>query len=191
MPPLLRRPSTHPLISTSAPTAPGRSAIRTLDAPMLGHRPRHTGFLFSRNARTPSCPSALAATWLTIRMLRFAERRGWIDEHWQEVPIVALAGLCFAAAQAIGGSGFIACFVGGLLLSGMGPPHKEKLLRGAVATGEALALLTWIAFGVGAVARIVDGLSWAALLYAVLSLTVIRMLPVFLCLAGTGMRTAD
>jgi len=133
----------------------------------------------------------LLLTWLTVLMLRFAERQGWISEHWEEVPIVALAAACFAAAQAIGGSGFIACFVGGLLLSGMGPPHKEKLLRGAVATGEALALLTWIAFGVGAVARIVDGLSWAALLYAVLSLTVIRMLPVFLCLAGTGMRTAD
>ena len=133
----------------------------------------------------------LVLTWLTVLMLRFAERQGWISEHWEEVPIVALAGACFAAAQALGGSGFIACFVGGLLLNGMGPRHKEALLRGAAATGEAMALLTWIAFGVGAVARIVDGLSWAALLYAVLSLTVIRMLPVFLCLAGTGMRTAD
>jgi sodium/hydrogen antiporter len=133
----------------------------------------------------------LAATWLTIRMLRFAARRGWIGEHWEEVPIVALAGLCFAAAQAIGGSGFIACFVGGLLLSWLGPAHKHELLRGAVATGEALALLTWVAFGVGALAQIIPRLTWPDLAYAVLSLTVIRMLPVVLCLAGTGMRFAD
>ncbi len=133
----------------------------------------------------------LALTWLTILMLRFAERQGWISEHWEEVPIVALAAACFAAAQAAGGSGFIACFVGGLLLSGLRQRHKEELLRGAVATGEALALLTWIAFGIGALAPIVWRLTWPALLYALLSLTVIRMGPVFLCLAGTGMRTAD
>ncbi len=133
----------------------------------------------------------LALTWLTTLMLRFAERQGWISEHWEEVPIVALAAACFAAAQAAGGSGFIACFVGGLLLSGLRQRHKEGLLRGAVATGEALALLTWIAFGIGALAPIVARLTWPALLYAVLSLTVIRMGPVFLCLAGTGMRAAD
>jgi sodium/hydrogen antiporter len=133
----------------------------------------------------------LVLTWLTTLMLRFAERQGWISEHWEEVPIVALAAACFAAAQAAGGSGFIACFVGGLLLSGLRQRHKQELLRGAVATGEALALLTWIAFGVGALAQIIGRLSWPVLLYAVLSLTVIRIGPVLLCLAGTGMRAAD
>ncbi len=133
----------------------------------------------------------LVLTWLTVRMLRFAAAKGWISEHWEEVPIVALAAACFAAAQAIGGSGFIACFVGGLLLSGLRPAHKQELLRGAVGTGEALALLTWIAFGVGALAQIIPRLGWAALAYAVLSLTLIRMVPVVLCLAGTGMRVAE
>ena len=42
----------------------------------------------------------VALTWSTIRMLRFAERRGSISEHWVEIPIVALAAACFAAAQA-------------------------------------------------------------------------------------------
>jgi NhaP-type Na+/H+ or K+/H+ antiporter len=124
-------------------------------------------------------------------MLRFAERRGWISEHWAEIPIVALAALCFAAAQALGGSGFIACFVGGLLLSGRRAHHKEELLRGAEHMGEALALLTWVVFGAVVVARMIDRLTWPALLYAVLSLTVIRMLPVFLCLIGTRTSTAD
>jgi sodium/hydrogen antiporter len=133
----------------------------------------------------------LVLTWLTVLMLRFAQARGWISEHWEEVPIVALAAACFATAQATGGSGFIACFIGGLLLSGLGPRRKEVSLRGAVATGEALALLTWVAFGVGALAQIVARLTWGALLYAVLSLTAIRMVPVLLCLAGTGLRVAD
>jgi NhaP-type Na+/H+ or K+/H+ antiporter len=133
----------------------------------------------------------LGLTWATILMLRFAEERGWISEHWVEIPIVALAAACFAAAQAAGGSGFIACFVGGLLLSGLGGRHKEELLRGAEHTGEALALLTWVVFGGIVVARMIERATWPALLYAVLSLTVIRMLPVFLCLIGTRTSTAD
>ena len=133
----------------------------------------------------------LALTWLTTLMLRFAESRGWISEHWVEIPIVALAAACFAAAQAAGGSGFIACFVGGLLLSGLRERHKEELLRGAAHMGEALALLTWVVFGGIVVARMIDRITWPALLYAMLSLTVVRMLPVFLCLIGTRTSAAD
>ena len=138
----------------------------------------------------------LVLTWLTILVLRFAERYGWIGEHWVEIPIVALAAACFAAAQAAGGSGFIACFVGGLLLSGLllsglGARHKEELLRGAEHMGEALALLTWVVFGGIVVARMIDRVTWPALVYAVLSLTVIRMPPVFLCLIGTRTSTTD
>jgi NhaP-type Na+/H+ or K+/H+ antiporter len=133
----------------------------------------------------------LALTWCTTLMLHFAERHGWISEHWVEIPIVALAAACFAAAQAAGGSGFIACFVGGLLLAGLGERHKKDLLRGAEHTGEALALLTWVVFGGIVVARLIDRVTWSALLYAVLSLTVVRMLPVFLCLIGTRTTTAD
>jgi NhaP-type Na+/H+ or K+/H+ antiporter len=80
--------------------------------------------------------TGLVLTWLTTLMLRFAQGRGWIGEHWVEIPIVALAAACFSAAQALGGSGFIACFVGGLLLSGLGARHKEELLRGAEHMGE-------------------------------------------------------
>jgi NhaP-type Na+/H+ or K+/H+ antiporter len=133
----------------------------------------------------------LALTWLTTLMLRLAESRGWISEHWVEIPIVALAAACFTAAQALGGSGFIACFVGGLLLSGLSARHKQELLRGAAHMGEALALLTWVVFGGIVVARMIDRVTWPALLYAVLSLTVIRMLPVFLCLIGTRTSVAD
>jgi sodium/hydrogen antiporter len=133
----------------------------------------------------------LALTWFTTFMLRFAEKRGWISEHWVETPIVALAAACFTAAQVAGGSGFIACFVGGLLLSGLRARHKEELLRGAEHTGEALALLTWVVFGGIVVARLIDRVTWPALLYAALSLTVIRILPVFLCLIGTRTSTAD
>jgi NhaP-type Na+/H+ or K+/H+ antiporter len=133
----------------------------------------------------------LGLTWSAARVLHFAERRGWISEHWLQISIVALAATCFASAQATGGSGFIACFVGGLLVSGLQLHHKKELLRGAEGMGETLALLTWVVFGCSVVARMIDRVTWPVLLYAVLSLTVVRMLPVFLCLIGTRTSTAD
>jgi NhaP-type Na+/H+ or K+/H+ antiporter len=129
---------------------------------------------------------------IAVRLLRLAVRYGWTSEHWLHVPVVALAALCFATAQTLGGSGFIACFVGGLsfgYLSDRRGDVLEDVLAGAASTGEVLAMLTWIAFGGPILARLLDFVTWPMLFYSVLSLTVIRMVPVFLCLAGTGMST--
>jgi NhaP-type Na+/H+ or K+/H+ antiporter len=60
------------------------------------------------------------------------------------------------------------------------------LLGGAASTGEVLALLTWVVFGGSVLGRLLPQFTWPALLYAVLSLTAVRMVPVFLSLAGTG-----
>jgi NhaP-type Na+/H+ or K+/H+ antiporter len=94
-------------------------------------------------------------------------------------------------AQVIGGSGFIAAFVGGLLFGAVAKEQKHGLLLAAEGTGDTLALLTWVVFGVAVVGHTIDQMSWEVLLYAVLSLTVVRMLPVFLSLAGTQLRTDE
>jgi len=117
---------------------------------------------------------------------------GWVSETWLQLPVPALAVACFALAQWIGGSGFIACFVGGLLFGKIvSKQHKHKLLLAAEGTGDTLALITWIVFGAAVVGRSIGSLSWQVLLYAVLSLTLIRMLPVFLSLTGMKMRTDE
>ena len=126
---------------------------------------------------------------LVVPMLRLATLRNWLSEHWLHVPVVALAALCFALAQALGGSGFIACFVGGLLFGYLHNQPKH-LVSGAASTGEVLAMMTWVVFGGPVLARLLDRMTWSVLIYAVLSLTVIRMLPVLLSLVGTGMSTA-
>jgi sodium/hydrogen antiporter len=122
---------------------------------------------------------------ISVALLRFAARRDWTSPHWLHVPVVALAGLCFASAQALGGSGFIACFVGGLTFGSLHDQPRD-LLGGAASTGEVLAMLTWVAFGGPILARMFGYVTWPMLIYAALSLTVIRMVPVFLSLLGTG-----
>jgi NhaP-type Na+/H+ or K+/H+ antiporter len=123
--------------------------------------------------------------------LRTAKARQWLTEVWSGIVVVALATASFAAAQALGGSGFIACFVGGLAFNALRPPDKHALLHGAEGTGEALAFATWVVFGSAVIVQIIDRITVAVVIYALLSLTVVRMLPVFLALVGTKLPTSD
>lgn len=126
-------------------------------------------------------------TLVTVRLLRLAARREWLTHIWIQIPVIALALTCFATAQSLGGSGFIASFVGGLLFGGLAAEHREKLLLAAEGAGSVFGLITWVIFGSAVVGQAVGFFEWHYLLYAALSLTVVRMLPVFLCLTGTGL----
>jgi sodium/hydrogen antiporter len=124
-------------------------------------------------------------------LLRWASALGWISDTWNVVSAPALAGASFAMAQAIGGSGFIACFAGGLLLGALLPEHKHERLRGAEGLGEALSLMTWLVFGSIVASELLNHANPAFIFYAILSLTVIRMLPVALCLLGARTTIAE
>jgi NhaP-type Na+/H+ or K+/H+ antiporter len=129
----------------------------------------------------------LAMSWL----LRLSARLGWIGGHWRPIHIVAMALACFSLAQAAGGSGFIASFVGGLLFGALVNRHKADLLRAAEGTGETFSLLTWVLFGGGVIGTFIPQVTWPILLYSLLSLTVIRMLPTLLALIGSGLNMPE
>ena len=135
----------------------------------------------------------LVLTFAAVRLLKVARQRQWLTHTWIQIPVVALALSCFAVAQLLGGSGFIAAFSGGLLLSildaHLSKEMKEEFLLASEGTGDTLALITWVIFGSAVVGQAVGNFSWMILLYSVLSLTVIRMLPVFLSLTGSGIDT--
>jgi len=135
----------------------------------------------------------LALTFVVVKLLRFSRTQNWLTHTWIQVPVLALALSCFAVAQLLGGSGFIAAFSGGLLVSVMDahmPPRvKEEYLLASEGMGDSLALLTWVIFGSAVIGQVIGEFSWMILLYSVLSLTIIRMLPVFVSLTGSGMDT--
>ncbi|MEA5510393.1 cation:proton antiporter [Crocosphaera sp. UHCC 0190] len=118
------------------------------------------------------------------QLRQFCINQNWIAHDWQPVQAIALAVGCFATAQHLGGSGFISCFVGGLVFGGIVKRGKKELLIAAEATGDTLSLITWVAFGSSVVVLVFNHPSWQAFLYGVLSLTLIRMLPVFIALFG-------
>jgi len=122
----------------------------------------------------------------TVWLLRLCHRRQWISHTWIQLPVVGLAVGCFATAQFLGGSGFIAAFVGGLLFGARLKDHREALLRAAEGTGDTFALLMWVIFGAIVVGQYFEYFSFSIVLYALLSLTLLRMVPVFISLAGLG-----
>jgi NhaP-type Na+/H+ or K+/H+ antiporter len=130
-------------------------------------------------------------TFLGVRVLDHCVDRDWVTETWRQLQVPALAVTCFAVAQWLGGSGFIACFVGGMLFGGLEEKHKTRLLFAAEATGDTLALITWVVFGAAVVGQSIGSFSWQVVLYALLSLTIVRILPVFLVLAGMNLRTDE
>jgi len=121
--------------------------------------------------------------------LKMALQHGWLHGSWLGIPIGALAFSCFALAQFVGGSGFIACFTGGLVFSALAPEQKHELLERTEGTSETLCLVTWVTFGAAFVLQHPGSLDWRVALYAVLSLTVVRMLPIFVSLTGLDMRS--
>ncbi len=112
-----------------------------------------------------------------------------VDPLWLQVVPFAGAALAFGLAEAIGGSGFIAAFVGGAVFGGVVRSRRAReasyLLEEA---GAVLGAVTFIVFGAVLLAPALGDVTWEILVYAFLSLTVVRMLPVAASLAGTGSR---
>ena len=133
----------------------------------------------------------LGLTAVGARILKFCWNRGWITETWLQLPVVALSLACFAVAQTLHGSGYVAAFVGGLLFGSYPTSVKHGLLLGAEGTAETLALVTWVMFGSAVVGQSLGFFSWQVVVYAVLSLTIVRMLPMFVSLTGSGESTTS
>ncbi len=123
---------------------------------------------------------------LGVTLLRWCWKQGWVTEIWMQVTVVGLAFASFALAQSLHGSGYIAAFTGGMLFGRLAKDATHKLVLAAEGVGETLALMTWMLFGAMVIGQAFNLLNWQVVLYALLSLTVIRVVPIFLSLTGTG-----
>jgi NhaP-type Na+/H+ or K+/H+ antiporter len=123
--------------------------------------------------------------------LQWARRRGWADAQFTGIAVLALAIVAYAGALAVHGNGFVAAFCGGLAFGAAAGPRGSAELVFLEQVGGLLSLLVWFVFGLQALPIIVDRIALLPVLYAVLSLTVLRMLPVALASIGAGLDRAD
>jgi NhaP-type Na+/H+ or K+/H+ antiporter len=121
-------------------------------------------------------------------VLRSFRARGWMEGTWQQVNAVATPLLAYTLAAALGGSGFIAAFVAGIVFGALAGEHAEATTFLAEQSGELLNAVTFVLFGAVLLGPALGELDWRIALYAALSLTVVRMLPLALAMLGTGMR---
>ena len=121
-----------------------------------------------------------------------ARRSGWTTPPSDELVVLVMALLSFEGAVWLGGNGFVASFVAGLVFGAVTRQDLATPTEHTETTGLFLSYVVWALFGAALVGPLLqDGWHPAALVFAVLALTVVRMVPVGLCLAGTRLDRAS
>ena len=124
----------------------------------------------------------LAGAWLLL----VTHRHGWLGSAWVGIAVLLVAVVAYGLAVALGGSGFIAAFCAGMAF---GQRTRKELPQGGdfnEEAGQLLAAVTFLIFGGVMLSAALDQPSGRAILYAVLSLTIVRLVPVAVALLGSG-----
>jgi NhaP-type Na+/H+ or K+/H+ antiporter len=119
-------------------------------------------------------------------LLGLAKRRDWMAVSWQQLALVTLPLLCVLASEATGASMFIAAFVAGLAVQVGFAEAGRHSVEFAEEWGQLFDLFVFFLFGL-IVARDWTHVTSAQLFYAIISLTLVRMVPVALAMVGTGL----
>ena len=123
------------------------------------------------------------------KLLVFARRRSWTTPTSEQLVVLALSLLAYLGAVAIEGNGFVAAFVGGLLFGASTGAKLHEPVEFTETIGLFASFFVWMVFGALFVGPVLTGeIDPIAILYAVLSLTLVRMVPVAVALARTGLR---
>jgi sodium/hydrogen antiporter len=123
-------------------------------------------------------------------LLRRTRHEGWAAEDFVGIAVLALALTAYAAALAVHGNGFRrgvlrrSCVRGDSGAPGSGRTRVPRTGSGLV------SLLVWLSFGALTISTIADRANLVLLLYAILSLTLVRMVPVAVALIGAGVDRA-
>ncbi len=124
------------------------------------------------------------------RFIEWGQHSGWMSKEFQKISILALALLAFGVAELVGGNGFIAAFVMGVTAANTTRKEDtEMLYEYAEVEVQGLMLLTFmVVFGAVMLPLALDHFTGAMLLYAILSLAMIRFLSVLVSMIGTRVR---
>lgn len=122
------------------------------------------------------------------KLVMWGKRSAWMNHTFQGLATLGLALLVYAAAELVEGNGFIAVFFAGLMLGNTAQPICQSLFEFAEAEGQFLALLVFSIFGAIMVPEHLEHFQWQHLLYAIASLTLIRMVPVAISMSGAGLK---
>lgn len=123
--------------------------------------------------------------YLGTKLIVICLNKDWMASAYQNLIPIALAILSYYLAEAFHGNGFIAAFFAGLYAGNTSLKTREHIEDFAESEGELLVLISFFIFGLAFVPAVISYISLDVFLYALLSLTILRMLPVMICLIGS------
>ena len=132
--------------------------------------------------------AGLTAGLLAASVVNIAGKRQLIDDAWRQIIPIGATALAYGIAEALGGSGFIAAFTAGALFGLIVQERPVGEMRFTEETGALLDSITFFIFGAVLLGPSLEHVSWQIALYAILSLTLVRILPVATSLVGTHAR---
>ncbi len=123
-------------------------------------------------------------------LLGWSRSHGLSSRRTRPLAVLVLPLIAYFGAGLAGGNAFVAAFVAGTAFAGAARwlEEEESSLELTEALSDPLGFAVWCTFGFIAVPLLVENVGWAEAIFAVLALTLLRMLPVALALLGTGLR---
>jgi NhaP-type Na+/H+ or K+/H+ antiporter len=126
----------------------------------------------------------IAVGYIGGKLVTWSEDKQWMADAFQKLAALGISLLAFGLAELVGGNGFLAAFCAGMIMGNFFSRACTRLYEFAEAEGQLLTLATFTIYGALMVWPAFDHFNLTFALYAVLSLTLIRMIPVAISLIG-------
>jgi NhaP-type Na+/H+ or K+/H+ antiporter len=126
--------------------------------------------------------------WFGGRALVAVNRKGWIAPTWVQIGALALGVGAYSIADAMGASGFIAVWLAGLTVGRETRDRLDDVTAFSETLGTSLTMMSFVVFGAVLLGPAIENVTWTIVIFAVLSLTLVRMLPVALAMVGSRLQ---
>ncbi|WP_299404508.1 cation:proton antiporter [Acaryochloris sp. IP29b_bin.148] len=123
------------------------------------------------------------------KLIEKSLQRKWMNESFEDLSVLGLSFLAYTGAEMIGGNAFIATFCAGLVSGNVtSEAIQQKLYEFGEAEGQLLTLLTFLLYGAVMIIPSLAQATWQMWLYALGSLTVVRILGVAISMMGAKLQ---
>lgn len=126
--------------------------------------------------------------WIGGKAILFASKRGWMSDRWRLIAALVLAIAAFGVASPLGGSGFLAAFVAGLTFGSIVRSTYPDICEFSDDTAEFLTMTAFFVFGAFMLVPSFPLITWSMVGFALVILTVARMIPVAISMIGTRLK---
>ena len=121
------------------------------------------------------------------KFVQLADNQGAMTHTYRALLCIGIAIIILIVAEAVGGNGFVATFVGGLAFGSVRQKSAQSLTSFIEEEGQLFSLIIFFIFGAALLPNAMSHFTTWCVFYALLSLTIIRTLPTMLSLTGTGL----